>query len=100
MKLHSAKVGLFIEQLCSKENDRILLIIDDTFDEKEGTQTEGAGKFYDHSKETYILGEQFCYFRYLIKGLFIPHKAKMYIKNRDENENFKTKIQIAFEEII
>ncbi len=34
------------------------------------------------------------------KRLFIPYKAKMYIKNDDENENFRTKMEIAFEEII
>ena len=34
------------------------------------------------------------------KGLFISHKAKMYIKNGDENENFRTKMEISFEEII
>jgi len=45
------KVDLFIEHLCLKENDKMLLIIDDTFNEKEGTQTEGVGKFYDHSKK-------------------------------------------------
>jgi len=94
------KVDLFIEHLCLKENDKILLIIDDTFNEKEGTQTEGVGKFYDHSKETYIWGNNFVTSVIQAKGLFIPHKAKMYIKDNDENENFRTKMEIAFEEII
>jgi SRSO17 transposase len=94
------KVDLFIEHLCLKENDKMLLIIDDTFNEKEGTQTEGVGKFYDHSKETYIWGNNFVTSVIQAKGLFIPHKAKMYIKDNDENENFRTKMEIAFEEII
>jgi len=94
------KVDLFIDSLCLKENDKILLIIDDTYNEKDGTQTEGVGKFYDHSKETYIWGNNFVTSVIQSKGLFIPHKAKMYIKDDDENENFRTKIEIAFEDII
>ena len=58
------------------------------------------GKFYDHSKETYIWGNNFVTSVIQAKGLFIPHKAKMYIKDNDENENFRTKMEIAFEEII
>jgi len=94
------KANLFINHLCLKENDKVLLIIDDTYNEKEGTQTEGVGKFYDHSKEAYIWGHNFVTSVIQSKGLFIPHKAKMYIKKCDDAENFKTKIEIAFEEII
>jgi len=94
------KADLFIDKICLKDNDKILLIIDDTYNEKEGTQTEGVGKFYDHSKETYIWGNNFVTSVIQSKGLFIPHKAKMYLKNDDKNENFRTKIDIAFEDII
>jgi SRSO17 transposase len=37
------KVDLFIDKLSLKDKDKILLIIDDTYNEKEGTQTEGVG---------------------------------------------------------
>jgi len=37
-------VDLFIDSLCLKENDKLLLIIDDTYNEKEGNQTDGVGK--------------------------------------------------------
>ncbi|MHC1687180.1 MAG: IS701 family transposase [Methanothrix sp.] len=94
------KVDLFIDSLRLKENNKMLLIIDDTYNEKEGKQTEGVGKFYDHSKESYIWGNNFVTSVIQSKGLFIPHKAKMYLKDNDENENFKTKMEIAFEEII
>jgi hypothetical protein len=93
-------VDLFIDSLRLKENDKMLLIIDDTYNEKEGKQTEGVGKFYDHSKESYIWGNNFVTSVIQSKELFIPHKAKMYLKDNDENENFKTKMEIAFEEII
>ena len=94
------KVDLFIDKLCLKDNDKILLIIDDTYKEKNGIQTDGVGRFYDHSKETYIWGNNFVTSVIQSKGLFIPHKAKMYFKNNDECENFKTKLEIAFDEII
>jgi hypothetical protein len=94
------KVDLFLENIQLKDNNRILLIIDDTYNEKEGTQTEGVGNFYDHSKETNILGNSFVTSVVQSKGLFIPHKAKMYVKNDHENDNFRIKIDIAFEEII
>jgi hypothetical protein len=94
------KVDLFIDKLSLKDKDKILLIIDDTYNEKEGTQTEGVGRFYDHSKEAYIWGNNFVTSVIQSKGLFIPHKAKMYIKNGDESENFKTKLEIAYDEII
>lgn len=94
------KVDLFVDSLRLKENNKMLLIIDDTYNEKEGKQTEGVGKFYDHSKESYIWGNNFVTSVIQSKGLFIPHKAKMYLKDNDENENFKTKMEIAFEEII
>ncbi|MCX6679892.1 MAG: IS701 family transposase [Methanothrix sp.] len=94
------KVDLFIEHLSLKNDDKILLIIDDTYNEKEGTQTDGVGKFYDHSKEAYIWGNNFVTSVVQSKGLFIPHKAKMYIKDEHENENFKTKLELAYEDII
>ena len=94
------KVDLFIEHLSLKDNDKILLIIDDTYNEKEGTQTDGVGKFYDHSKEAYIWGNNFVTSVIQSKGLFIPHKAKMYVKDENENENFKTKLELAYEDII
>jgi len=94
------KVDLFIEHLSLKDTDKILLIIDDTYNEKEGTQTDGVGKFYDHSKEAYIWGNNFVTSVIQSKGLFIPHKAKMYVKDENENENFKTKLELAYEDII
>lgn len=94
------KVDLFINHLSLKDNDKILLIIDDTYNEKEGTQTDGVGKFYDHSKEEYIWGNNFVTSVVQSKGLFIPHKAKMYVKNNLKKENFKTKLEIAYEDII
>lgn len=91
---------LFIEALGLNTDDRILLIIDDTYNEKEGKCTEGIGRFYDHCKDEYIMGNNFVTSVIQSKGIFIPHKAKMYTKEIDSNEDFRTKIEIVYEDII
>lgn len=58
---------------------------------KKETKQMVWANFADHSKEAYIWGNNFVTSVVQSKGLFIPHKAKMYIKNDDENENFKQK---------
>jgi hypothetical protein len=93
------KADLFFEELGLEERDRVLLIIDDTYNEKKGKQTEGVGKFFDHSKG-FIWGQNIVTSVLQANGLFIPHKAKIYVKKEDSGQDFKTKIQIAIKEII
>jgi SRSO17 transposase len=93
------KAELFFSAINLKENDRLLLIIDDTYNTKKGKHTEGVGRFYDHSKG-YIWGNNFVTSVLQSNGVFIPHKAKMYVKKDEADEDFRTKIQIAFEDII
>lgn len=93
------KADMFFEAVHLQEGDRILLIIDDTYNEKKGKCTEGVGKFFDHSKG-YIWGNSLVTSVLQAKGLFIPHKAKLYLKEEDAGPEFKTKIQIAIKDII
>ena len=93
------KADQFFEALQLKSGDRVLLIIDDTYAEKKGNHTDGVGKFFDHGKG-YIHGNSFVTSVLQSKGLFIPHKAKMYLKKEDDGVDFKTKIQIALKDII
>lgn len=93
------KADLFFEEIGVKTGDRILLIIDDTYNEKKGKHTEGVGKFFDHSKG-YIWGNSFVTSVIQAKGLFIPHKAKMYVKKEEAGPDFKSKIQIAIRDLI
>jgi hypothetical protein len=93
------KADLFFEELCLKEGNRILLIIDDTYNEKKGKHTEGVGKFFDHSKG-FIWGNSIVTSVIQAEGLFIPHIAKIYVKKEDAGPDFKTKIQIAIKDII
>jgi hypothetical protein len=90
---------LFFVAAGLKIGDLLLLIIDDTYNKKKGTCTEGVGRFYDHSKG-HIWGNNFVTSVLQSKDAFIPHKAKMYVKKDDANEDFRTKLQIAFEDII
>ena len=80
------KADLFFEELCLKKDNRILLIIDDTYNEKKGKHTEGVGKFFDHSKG-FIWGNNIVTSVLQAKGLFIPHKAKIYVKKEDAGCN-------------
>ncbi|VUT28141.1 MAG: hypothetical protein SYNGOMJ08_00703 [Candidatus Syntrophoarchaeum sp. GoM_oil] len=73
------KAYMFFKAFDLKEGGRILLIIDDTYREKKGKCTDGIGKFFDHNKG-YIWGNSFVTSVLQSRGLFIPHKAKMYIK--------------------
>jgi hypothetical protein len=94
------KADLFLKELCLEKGDQILLIIDDTYNEKKGKRTEGVGKFFDHSKG-FIWGNSIVTSVLQAKGLFIPHKAKIYVKKEDDAvSDFKTKIQIAIQDII
>ena len=93
------KADLIFEELGLKEGNRILLIIDDTYNEKKGKHTEGVGKFFDHGKG-FIWGNSIVTSVIQSKGLFIPHKAKIYVKKEDAASDFKTKIQIAIRDII
>lgn len=97
------KADYFFEQFGVEEGDRIYLSIDDTFREKKGDKTEGVGKFYDHSEGEYIHGNQFVTSTLQAGDAFIPHKARMYLKEdaaEEMGEEFRTKLEIAFREII
>jgi hypothetical protein len=93
------KADLFFEELGLKEGNRILLIIDDTYNEKKGKHTEGVGKFFDHSKG-FIWGNNIVTSVLQARGLFIPHKAKIYVKKEEAGLDFETKIKIAIRDII
>jgi SRSO17 transposase len=68
------KADLFFEELGLKKSSQILLIIDDTYNEKKGKHTEGVGNLFDHIKG-FIWGNNIVTSVLQAKGLFIPHKA-------------------------
>jgi SRSO17 transposase len=48
------KADLLIDSLCSKENDKMLLIIDDTFNEKKGLRQRVGANFTTIVKKLYL----------------------------------------------
>jgi len=93
-------VDQFLSASNIKRGHRILLIIDDTFNKKKGIKTDGVGTFYDHNNEVYIWGNNFVTSVVQFKGIFIPHKAKMYVKKGDLKYEYRSKYKIAYEDII
>jgi len=96
-----SKANMLFNAIKIGKGKRLLLIIDDTYVEKEGTETDGVGKFHDGNG--WLWGNNFVTSVLQYRDLFIPHKARMYIKEEDaerDNLEFKTKPQIAFDEII
>lgn len=71
--------------------------------EKKGDETQGVGKFYDHSEGRYIHGNNFVTSCLQVGENYIPHKSKMYLKEdaaEAMDEEFRTKLEIAYEEMI
>ncbi len=93
-------VDLFLSTSNIKFGHRFLLILDDSFNEKKGIKTDGVGKFFDHNSKEYIWGNNFVTSVVQFKGIFIPHKAKMYVKKGDLKYEYRSKYIIAYEDII
>ncbi|MFQ5976026.1 MAG: IS701 family transposase [Candidatus Hydrothermarchaeales archaeon] len=97
------KADLFFEASKVEKGDRLFLIIDDTYQEKKGDKTQGVGRFYDHSKNRWIEGNCFVTSALQAGEVYILHKAKMYLKEEsaeEMGESFRTKIDIAYEDIV
>jgi hypothetical protein len=97
------KADLFFKESGLTAGGRLLLVIDDTFREKKGDKTQGVGKFFDHSKGRYINGNNFVTSCLQVGDAYIPHKARMYLKEEAAEamgEEFRTKPGIAFDDMI
>ncbi len=53
------KADLFFKEAGLSSEDKLLLVIDDTYVEKKGNKTDGVDKFFDHAKGRYINGNNF-----------------------------------------
>lgn len=97
------KAYLFFKEAGLSAGDKLLLVIDDTFVEKKGGKTDGVGKFFDHSKGRYINGNNFVTSCLQVGDAYIPHKARMYLKEEAAEamgEDFRTKPEIACTDMI
>ena len=98
------KADLFFKEAGLSSEDKLLLVIDDTYVEKKGDKTDGVGKFFDHAKGRYINGNNFVTSCLQVDDVYIPHKARMYLKEETaevmEGEVFHTKPEIAYIDLI
>jgi SRSO17 transposase len=68
-----------------------VVVIDDTFTHKTGEEIPNAGKFYDHSTQGYIWGQNLIYAVYADKKTTYPLCFRLYEKDS------KTRVQLAKE---
>jgi hypothetical protein len=97
------KADLFFKEAELSAGDKLLLVIDDTYVEKKGDKTDGVGKFFDHAKGRYINGNNFVTSCLQVDDAYIPHKARMYLKEEAAEamgEEFRTKPEIAYTDMI
>jgi hypothetical protein len=97
------KADLFFKEAELSAGDKLLLVIDDTYVEKKGDKTDGVGKFFDHAKGRYINGNNFVTSCLQVHDAYIPHKARMYLKEEAAEamgEEFRTKPEIAYSDMI
>ncbi len=97
------KADLFFKEAGLSRGDKLLLVIDDTYVEKKGDKTDGVGKFYDHARGRYINGNNFVTSCLQVGDAYIPHKARMYLKEEAAEamcEEFRTKPEIAYKDMI
>lgn len=97
------KADLFFRESGLASGVNLLLVIDDTFVEKKGDKTDGVGKFYDHARGRYINGNNFVTSCLQVGDAYIPHKARMYLKEEAAEamgEEFRTKPEIAYADMV
>lgn len=97
------KADIFFKAIDARKGKRILIIVDNTLNKKKGVKTFGVGWFHDSSKGGHIWGNDIVTSAIQHKNHFIPHKARMYVKEEDAEKwgvEFKKKHEIAYEEMI
>lgn len=73
------------------------LIIDDTISHHVRKHMEGAGWHYNASEGKSVWGHQLVTSHYVKQWLSIPLDFRMYVKEEQAGENFKTKLKLARE---
>ncbi|OIQ05809.1 MAG: hypothetical protein AUK59_02365 [Candidatus Altarchaeum sp. CG2_30_32_3053] len=53
-KIAQKTADVFLKKMGAENGKRVLVVIDDTYEEKKGKNTFGVGKFWDHKTKRYI----------------------------------------------
>ncbi len=102
-KVAQKTADVFLKKMGVENGKRVLVTIDDTFEEKNGKNTFGVGKFWDHKTRGYIWANNIVTSIIQCGKHFIPYKAGIYVKEEDVkkwNVKFRKKHEIAYDDII
>jgi SRSO17 transposase len=96
-KFNAVRYGFVRTRLEELGLGRGILIIDDTISHHVGKHMEGAGWHYDASEGKSVWGHQLVTSHYVRQWLSLPLDFRIYIKEEQAIENFKTKLELATE---
>ena len=100
--LEARRLALVREKLPAPEGSTGTLIIDDTINEKTGRRMEEAGYHYDSSQGKAVWGHDLVTAHYVNGEAEYPAGLGLYVKKDTclrEEKAFKTKIQLAVEQV-
>ena len=101
-RLESKRLTLARQSLLLTEGSSGALIIDDTINEKTGKHMEEAGYHYDSSQGKAVWGHDLVTTHYANGDSEYPASLSLYVKKdtcHEEKKTFKTKIQLAVDQI-
>ena len=101
-RLESKRLTLARQSLLLTEGSSGALIIDDTINEKTGKHMEEAGYHYDSSQGKAVWGHDLVTTHYDNGETEYPASLSLYVKKdtcHEEKKTFKTKIQLAVDQI-
>lgn len=96
---HDAGIRMVQDAVKKHGITRGVLVVDDSFNEKEGKHIEGVGNYWDHSQKKYILAHNIISTRYVTRDFSVSLDFVIYRKKEDcsNKEEFRTKVDIAKE---
>ena len=101
-KLEDKRLSLARRRLPVEESSTGYLLVDDTINRKTGKQMEEAGYHFDSAEGKAVWGHDIVTTHYVNGETEIPVRLNLYVKKetcRKEQRVFKTKIQLAIEQI-
>ena len=96
---HDAGIGMVQDAVKKHGITRGVLVVDDSFSEKEGKHIEGVGNYWDHSQNKYILAHNIISTYYVTREFSVVLDFAIYRKKEDcdDKNKFRTKVEIARE---
>lgn len=94
-KLEKARNSLILEELKKRNVHSGALICDDTLIHKTGKEIPDTGKFFDHSRGSYVHGQQIVTSQFACKHFHVPLDFEIYQKKEGAGEeDGKSKLEL------